>query len=268
MYKKIILFLLSGSLIVFMPAVSFAEWKQGDTGWQYQENGQYLTNTWKMLGDSWYHLNADGVMDTGWFQDVDGLYYLNPDNGSMLTGLQTIDSSYCAFDASGKLMGTPVPTNINGLDDSLLASSVQQTVQNWEEIQYGLSLVNDERIHLGLNPLALDWDLCIIANYRSAYMESTGHFGHYYNDVDLSNTAATAYYGYYMNVGENIFCNYSSDGYPLITSIHDSVLRGFNWYLASPGHYQNMIGSQYQRAGIGIYENSSNTKRYFNQIFK
>lgn len=260
--------LISGALIISTPIVSFAEWYQGDIGWQYQLDGQYLSNTWKMLDGSWYHFNTDGIMDTGWFQDVDGLYYLNPDNGSMLTGLQTVNGSYCSFDASGKLMGTPIPTHIEGLDDSLLADGVQQTVQYWNETQYGLSLVNGERTRLGLQPLALDWDLCIIANYRSAYMESTGHFGHYYNDIDLSNTAATAYYNHSIDVGENIYCNYSSSRNPLTTSMYESVLRGFNWYLSSPGHYENMIDSQYKEVGIGIFGNKNNTKRYFTQIFQ
>ena len=64
------------------------EWnwvKQGNI-WKYQSSvtGQYLTNQWSLIGDKWYHFDADGNMQTGFF-DVDGATYYCDNSGAMVS---------------------------------------------------------------------------------------------------------------------------------------------------------------------------------------
>ena len=99
-------------------------------------------------------------------------------------------------------------------------------------------------------------------------METTNYFDHYRDGVDLNDAAASAYLGRSVVVGENIYCNYATGGSPLKTSVQDSVRKGFNWYLSSPEHYSNIICPEYTKIGIGIYTNTSDTKRYFTKIFQ
>lgn len=247
---------------------AYAGWTQDAVGWKYEQTG-FSSYDWVEIDGLWYHFNEAGYMDTGWYSDEQSQKrYLLGADGAMLTGTQVIDSQYLSFDTSGELLGPAVPIHIDGLDDALLADAIRQTDTYWTETEYGLSLVNAERIAHGLNPLILDKDLCNIANYRSAYMDRTDYFEHFIDGIDLSNTVSSAYYGKSTSVGENIHCNYSKDGKALTTSVQSSVLRGFEHYLQSPGHYQNMMEPYYSRIGIGIYSNSSNTKRFFTQIFQ
>lgn len=268
MYKKICIMVLSCLFLLSTPATVFADWSQDEAGWRYQQAGAFVSSSWTKVENSLYHFNPAGYMDVGWLQDNGKSYYLDSQSGAMLTGIHIISNQYCSFAASGELIGAPTDTHIEGLDDALLKESIFQTARYWPETEYGLSLVNEERSKQGLSPLILDYSLCIIANYRSAYMEAYNHFGHYQDGIDLSNTVASAYFGHSANVGENIYCGYTTNGSPLRESVRDSVLEGFNWYLSSPGHYGNIICPDYTKIGIGIYSNTSNSKRYFTQIFQ
>lgn len=262
-------FFLTALLLPVSSMTAYAAWTQDSIGWKYEQADASIADSWKQIDGLWYHFNEAGYMDTGWYTDRDSQkQYLLGADGAMLTGTQIIDNHYFSFNASGELLGPSVPLHIAGLDNSLLEDAIRQTDSYWAETEYGLSLVNAERVLHGLTPLALDKDLCNIANYRSAYMERTNYFEHYIDGVDLSNTVSSAYYGKYTSVGENIHCNYSTDGNALNFSIQDSVLRGFNRYLQSPSHYQNMMDPTYRKIGIGIYSNPSNTKRFFTQIFQ
>lgn len=267
--KTITYFFLTSLLLLSPSITTYAAWTQDSIGWKYEQTNTSITDSWQQINGLWYHFNEAGYMDTGWYTDNNTQkQYLLGSDGAMLTGTQVIDNHYFSFNASGELLGPAVPLHIDGLDDTLLADAVQQTDTYWAETEYGLSLVNAERTSHGLTPLALDKDLCNIANYRSAYMERTNYFEHFIDGVDLSNTVSSAYYGKYTSVGENIHCNYSTDGKALNFSVQTSVLRGFNRYLQSPGHYQNMMDPTYRRIGIGIYSNPSSTKRFFTQIFQ
>lgn len=248
--------------------VGYADWYQDNAGWKFDQGGTALTDTWKELDGLWYHFNETGYMDTGWYFDThsQNRYFLGAD-GAMLSGTQVMDGQYFSFKSSGEFMGS-IPIHIEGLDDSLLEAAIRQTDAYWAETEYGLSLVNAERMSHGLNPLVLDKDLCNIANYRSAYMDQTGFYEHYRDGIDLSNTASSAYYGKNTGVGENVYNNYSLSGEAINFSVQNSVKRGFNYYLQSPGHYENMMEPSYCKIGIGVYCNASNTRRFFTQIFQ
>lgn len=79
------------------------QWRNG----QYkQEDGEYVTNAWKMISGKWYYfdgngtrmtgwinpsgkwyyLSSDGIMSTGWLNLGDKWYYLNTESGEMMIG--------------------------------------------------------------------------------------------------------------------------------------------------------------------------------------
>lgn len=262
-------FFLTALLSSASALTAYAAWTQDSIGWKYEQADASVTDSWKQIDGLWYHFNEAGYMDTGWYTDRDSQkQYLLDADGAMLTGTQIIDNHYFSFSASGELLGSPVPLHIDGLDDSLLEDAIRQTDTHWAETEYGLSLVNAERTRHGLAPLVLDKDLCNIANYRSAYMERTNYFEHFLDGSALSDSVSSLYYGRRTTAGENIYCNYSTDGNALNSSVQNSVLRGFNRYLQSTGHYQNMMDTAYKKIGIGIYSTPTNTKRYFTQIFQ
>ncbi|XBX10643.1 CAP domain-containing protein (plasmid) [Enterocloster clostridioformis] len=258
--------LLTAAQLLAVPFTAQAQWIQDDAGWKYEQSGMPMTNTWAQLDSSWYHFNSNGYMDTGWLTDNGASYYLS-ESGAMQTGTVVLDGMYHSFSPSGELLGNPVPVHIEGLDDTMLAAGIEQTDKYWNEINEMLVLLNQERARHGAAPLILDKDLCNIAGYRCAYMDATGYYEHYLDDIDLSNSVSSLYYGEYTNVGENLYSHYSKNNHPLSCSVMESAARGFNWYLQSPGHFSNMIDPAYHKVGLCIYSNSDNTKRYFTQIF-
>lgn len=264
--KTVYVCLLLTIQLIAGPMAAHAQWLQDETGWKYEKEGSIISSTWLQLDTNWYHLNSNGYMDTGWLTDNGATYYLS-ESGIMQTGTAILDNMYYSFSLSGELLGNPVPTHIEGLDDTMLAAGIQQTDKYWNEINEMLALLNQERAQHGAVPLVLDKDLCNIAGYRCAYMDVTGYYDHYLNGSSLSNYDASKYFNQTMNLGENLYYRYTSNGQPFNTSIKDTALKGFNWYLQSPGHYSNMIDPTYHKVGLGIYSNTNNTKRFFTQIF-
>lgn len=252
--------------ITLIPTTAFAQCVQEETIWRYEETAGPVINSWRKIDNTWYHFNESDVMDVGWITDNSKTYYLDS-SGAMLSGTQILDNNYYSFLPTGELLGGPVAVHIEGLDDYLLKEGIRQTDLYWTEINKILTLVNMERTKHGSTPLTLDKDLCNIAGYRCAFMDSTGCYEHYLDGVDLSNTAATAYYKKNMDVGENLYSHYSTDDNPLNFSVDQSAERGFNHLMQSPGHFSNMMESNYKKIGIGIYTNPTNTRRYLTQIF-
>lgn len=264
--SKIFFVCLLSTVQLFATSITaHAQWIQDNTGWKYEQNGMPMADTWTQLDSVWYHFSSDGYMDIGWITVNSASYYLS-ESGAMQTGTVLLDNMYYSFSPSGELLGNPVPIHIEGLDDTMLAAGIQQTDRYWNEITEMLSLLNQERAQHGAAPLVLDKDLCNIAGYRCAYMDATGYYEHYLNDIDLSNSVSSLYYGEYKNVGENLYSHYSKNNFPLSCSVMESALRGFNWYRESPGHFNNMINPAYHKVGLCIY-NSDDTRRYFTQIF-
>lgn len=72
-------------------------WKKNHKGWWYEDtNGNYPTNTWKLINGKWYFFDNIGYMvSQRWIGD----YYLGID-GAMLTNTRTPDGYY--VDSSGK----------------------------------------------------------------------------------------------------------------------------------------------------------------------
>lgn len=258
--------LMAAAILLLSPITANAQWSQDNSGWKFEQNNESASNSWLLIDGTWYHFNENGYMDTGWITSNGSTYYLDY-SGAMVTGTQILEGSFYSFAPTGEFLGGPVATHIDGLDDAMLADGIRQTDMYWSEINYILELVNQERAKNGVAPLTLDKDLCNIAGYRCSYMEATSYYEHYLNGNSLSDAAISAYYGISKYVGENLYCHYSKTGISLSNSVLSSAERGFNWYIQSPGHYENMLSPAYKKIGLGIYSNPTNTRRFLTQIF-
>ncbi len=64
--------------VVCMP-VSAAWVKNSDSTWSYTQNGEKLSNGWKLIDGKWYFFDANGTMKTGWVKYNGTWYYLLSD---------------------------------------------------------------------------------------------------------------------------------------------------------------------------------------------
>ena len=116
-----------------------------------------------------------------------------------------------------------------------------------------LNLVNEDRARNGLPPLALDPELSQLAKLKSSDMSSNHYFAHesptYGNAVQMLDT----FHYDYSGVGENI-------------AHHANVEKAEAAFMSSDGHRRNILGSQWDKVGIGIaYDENGNV--YVTQLF-
>lgn len=124
-----------------------------------------------------------------------------------------------------------------------------------------VELVNELRKSQGVGPLKDVDTLNKLAENRSIYMAETGEFSHtdrsgnfiFQQDLDKINYD-------YRAVGENIAQNFY-DANPNVLAE-----KLFTQWKNSPGHYRNMIGSQFNQIGFGI-SIKSNGEVYATQGF-
>ncbi len=79
--KKLLAVALCVITIASVPCmpVSGAWVKNSDKTWSYTQNGEKLSNGWKLIGGKWYFFDAKGVMKTGWVKHNGTWYYLLAD---------------------------------------------------------------------------------------------------------------------------------------------------------------------------------------------
>ncbi len=111
-------------------------------------------------------------------------------------------------------------------DPDLKAGSIAEEVEM-------LSLVNDLRNSLGLEPLANHDGLAAVARAWSQHMAETGQFHH---NPRFFEQYPPGFWG----GGENIAWGYVS------------VQSAFNGWKNSPGHYRNMVDPNFTHIGVGI----------------
>jgi uncharacterized protein YkwD len=120
---------------------------------------------------------------------------------------------------------------------------------------------NSFRAQGGLGGLRLDPTLVMVARQRAADMAQNGYFSHYSpsNPSQAQVYAFLAAAGYsYNKAGENIARNNYADS--------QSVGVAMNAFMASPGHYANIMNSNYRSIGIG-YATGSNGMKYYAVVF-
>ena len=76
-------------------------WVKSESNWQYRlSTGEFVTDSWKKIGNNWYHFDEEGYMQTGWLKLGNTWYYLKS-NGVMAKD-EWVENSKYYIDASGK----------------------------------------------------------------------------------------------------------------------------------------------------------------------
>lgn len=133
----------------------------------------------------------------------------------------------------------------NGDDYTTPSISVQE--------ENALFLLNQDRIANGLPALKADPVLCSIARAKSKDMNDRKYFSH------TSPTYGTAsqmlkHFGYsFTSVGENI-------------AHHATVEKSQAAFMSSESHRRNLLGSQWSKAGIGVWQDAQGFV-YVTQLF-
>jgi uncharacterized YkwD family protein len=104
-----------------------------------------------------------------------------------------------------------------------------------------IDLVNQERAKAGLEPLAVDMRLVVLAREKAQDMIDRGYFSHqsptYGSPFDMMKAAGITY----RTAGENIA------GAPTVERAHTALMN-------SEGHRRNILNPAFDHIGIGIVE--------------
>lgn len=202
--------------------------------------------------------SLDEIYIVDWVQE-----YGSPQVTSYLGATRTVTpvNNYAVYsDGSRELIHSSeeVTTSSDGYgatDDQLQAFSQSYASSYRGYYEQVLVLVNQIRAEVGVDPVVLDDTLCLAATMRSVEMDLKNYFAH--SRADGSDVFSIfRYFGYAGMMGENIAAGYSSP---------EAVVEGWK---NSPGHYSNMITSEFTRMGVG-YSNLGfgDWHNYWTQLF-
>ena len=152
---------------------------------------------------------------------------------------------------------TEAQTTVPDATQQLINEAKQKYQQNMSLNNELLSYVNALRTEQGVNTLTMDNNLCIAATMRAIEIANSGKFLHTRPDGREPQTVLKDLNVSYRMFGENLA--YS-------TGAMSPQLAYNSWY-NSPGHYQNMIDSDFTKMGAGKAVDSSG-KTYWVQLFK
>jgi len=140
----------------------------------------------------------------------------------------------------------------------LMAISNAGVVLAWSNLTFSsteaslmIQLTNQARASSGLKALLPDSTLTSIARTRAKYIydHTWGYHCSYPNKTCATRMFATLLYssGYCFKVaGENLgYNNYPDD---------QTTQWQFNWFMGSPGHKANILGTTYDHIGVGAYK--------------
>lgn len=137
------------------------------------------------------------------------------------------------------------------------AAEIARVLARAQGVSYAqkiLELVNAERIKVGASPLTLNTSLCSAANIRA--VEIVDCFSHTRPDGASFSTAIDSLNISYRGCGENIAAGQTSA---------EEVM---SQWVASEGHYNNIINPNYTQLGVGYYlDNNSTYKYHWVQLF-
>ena len=142
--------------------------------------------------------------------------------------------------AEPKPASTPRPSSPDGQSSSPSRGDYT-TLSSTAQEQKLLNLLNEDRTRNGLPALAMDSELSALARTKSQDMLENGYFAH--ESPTLGSAAAMLDgSGYaYQGVGENI-------------AHHANVEKANAAFLSSPAHRTVMMGSQWEKVGVGVAE--------------
>ena len=157
---------------------------------------------------------------------------------------------------------TPAPTEVPTPEPTVTPSETEVPPFTDEDYTTGsitaqeenaFLLLNQDRAANGRSALELDPALCDLARLKSRDMYLNNYFSHtsptYGSAAQMLST-----YGYsFTLVGENI-------------AHHATVEKAQAAFMSSSGHRQNILGSQWTKVGIGVWEDSQGFV-YVTQLF-
>ena len=143
---------------------------------------------------------------------------------------------------------TPAPTEVPPFtDEDYTTGSITAQEEN------AFLLLNEDRAANGRAALELDPALCDLARLKSRDMFLNNYFSHT-SPTYGSAAQMLSSYGYaFTSVGENI-------------THHATVEKAQAAFMSSSGHRQNILGSQWTKVGIGVWEDSQGFV-YVTQLF-
>ncbi|MBQ7558504.1 MAG: hypothetical protein IJT00_10645 [Lachnospiraceae bacterium] len=211
-----------------------------------------------------YAFNADGTPAYGWIQDGGSWYFAGP-GGGFVYGDYSVDGKAYTFSDDGTYVCEGV--HRDGFEDDLYNTAVINVSKYWDCHCLALDLLNEERARNGLAPLRLDWDLCILANYRACHMLKYNYADHYDdNGVAQAQHIADLYYGRQVRISENLNRRFGDDGpIPDPRSPVDQVRKSQVALINSPPHHVLMLDPKDTAAGFGL--GYSPTRELFVQLF-
>ena len=143
---------------------------------------------------------------------------------------------------------TPAPTEVPPFtDEDYTTGSITAQEEN------AFLLLNQDRAANGRSALELDPALCDLARLKSRDMYLNNYFSHTSPTYGSAAQMLSAY-GYALTSGgENI-------------AHHATVEKAQAAFMSSSGHRQNILGSQWTKVGIGVWEDSQGFV-YVTQLF-
>lgn len=100
--KIISLMTLGTTLLVSVPFVANAAWKEDSVGYWYTEGTSSYATGWRKIDNTWYYFDKSGYMKTGWVKDGSAWYYLD-NSGAMQTGWIKDGSVWYYLDKNGAM---------------------------------------------------------------------------------------------------------------------------------------------------------------------
>lgn len=143
---------------------------------------------------------------------------------------------------------TPSPTEVPAFtDEDYTTGSITAQEEN------AFLLLNQDRAANGRSALELDPALCDLARLKSRDMFLNNYFSHTSPTYGSAAQMLSAYGYAFTSVGENI-------------AHHATVEKAQAAFMSSSGHRQNILGSQWTKVGIGVWEDSQGFV-YVTQLF-
>jgi uncharacterized protein YkwD len=170
---------------------------------------------------------------TGYPQSTD---YYTPNASYYPTNCLT-GNSYFTYPEAYYPTTTYPPATSTGSGSSSQSAAASSNILAME--QASLALLNQERAQQGLASLPMDSTLQQVARLKSEDMSANNYFAHnsptYGSAADMLNSIGYDYRG----VGENL-------------AHYEDVYTANNALMSSEGHRQNILGSQWTKAGVGV----------------
>ena len=147
----------------------------------------------------------------------------------------------------------PAPTPSARPASPIVSTGDYTTFDSSMQEQKMLNLLNEDRARHGLPPLTLDPELSRLAQLKSNDMNTNRYFAHESPTYGNAGQMLDAFHYDYRGVGENI-------------AHHANVEKAEAAFMSSDGHRRNILGSQWEKVGIGIaYDENGNV--YVTQLF-